>query len=43
LIEDSGASLVGVSVIVDQLDADVRSSLSKFHALIQRDQLGPDT
>jgi adenine phosphoribosyltransferase len=41
LIEDAGAGFAGVSVIVDQLDADVRSSLGRFSALILSDALGP--
>ena len=43
LIEDSGASFVGASVIVDQLGPEVRASLSQFHALLRRVELGPDT
>ena len=43
LIEAAGANFVGASVIVDQLDSDVRSRLQPFHALIARDALGVDT
>jgi adenine phosphoribosyltransferase len=43
LIESAGASFVGASVIVDQLNADVRSRLQPFHALITREALGADT
>ena len=43
LIEAGGAEFIGASVIVDQLDPGVRSSLATFHALIQRDALGEDT
>ena len=43
LIEASGATFAGASVIVDQLGPDVRSSLSQFHALLRRDELGADT
>jgi adenine phosphoribosyltransferase len=41
LIEDAGARFAGASVIVDQLDPEVRSSLGRFSALILRDALGP--
>ena len=43
LIERSGATFVGASVIVDQLNPGVKSSLAPFHALIHREALGSDT
>ena len=43
LIESAGASYVGASVIVDQLDPRVRPSLAHFHSLVQRDALGQDS
>jgi adenine phosphoribosyltransferase len=43
LVEAAGASFVGASVIVDQLDPRVRPSFAHFHSLIQRDALGEDS
>jgi adenine phosphoribosyltransferase len=41
LIEAAGAVFVGVSVIVDQLEADIRPLLGQFSALVHSDALGP--
>lgn len=41
LIEEVGAEFAGASVIVDQLDAQVRPPLPHFAALIPADALGP--
>jgi adenine phosphoribosyltransferase len=41
LIETAGAVFVGASVIVDQLDPEIRSLLGQFSALVRSDALGP--
>jgi adenine phosphoribosyltransferase len=41
LIEAAGAVFVGASVIVDQLDPEIRLLLGQFSALIGSDALGP--
>ena len=37
LIESTGATLVGVSIIVDDLADDARPRLGRFHALLRAD------
>ena len=41
LIESTGSTFVGVSVIVDQLVPQARAPLSRFEALVQYDDLPP--
>ena len=41
LIESAGAVFVGASVIVDQLDPEMRPLLGQFSALVSSDALGP--
>ena len=41
LIEECGAEFVGLSVIVDQLEDEIRCRLGRVHALVSADQLGP--
>jgi adenine phosphoribosyltransferase len=41
LIENAGAVFVGASVIVDQLDPEIRPLLGQFSALVRSDALGP--
>ena len=40
LIEECGAEFVGLSVVVDQLDEDVRRRLGPVHAIVPAEQLG---
>jgi adenine phosphoribosyltransferase len=39
LIEESGATLVGMSIIVDDLNDDVRGRLGRLHSLLRADAL----
>ncbi|HKE80524.1 MAG TPA: hypothetical protein VKB54_14490 [Solirubrobacteraceae bacterium] len=39
LIESTGATLIGVSIIVDDLADDARPRLGRFHALVRADAL----
>ena len=41
LIEDSGASYAGLSLLVDQLPDDVRVALAPVHAVVTADELPP--
>ena len=41
LLEDAGAALAGVSVIVDDTTDEVRQQLRPFAALVAADELGP--
>lgn len=40
LIEEAGATLVGVSIIVDDLRDEVRPRIGRLHALMRADELG---
>jgi len=39
LIEETGATLVGMSIVVDDLSEDVRGRLGRLHALLRADAL----
>lgn len=39
LIEEAGATLVGMSIVVDDLSEDVRGRLGRLHALLRADAL----
>jgi adenine phosphoribosyltransferase len=41
LLEQSGAVVIGASVLVDQTPPGFRPRLGKFHALISADELSP--
>lgn len=41
LIEDCGATFAGLSLIVDQLEDDVRERIGRVHALVRAEELGP--
>jgi adenine phosphoribosyltransferase len=42
LVRASGATWLGVSVLVDQLPDEVRAELGRVTALVRADELGPD-
>jgi adenine phosphoribosyltransferase len=39
LIEDSGATLVGMSIVVDDLSDEARDGLGRLHSLLRADAL----
>jgi adenine phosphoribosyltransferase len=41
LIEECGATFVGLAIVVDQLEEEVRRRLGRVHALVSHEQLGP--
>lgn len=43
LVEDAGAELVGVAVIVDQTTEEVRRQLPGFFAIVRSEELGPSS
>jgi adenine phosphoribosyltransferase len=42
LVRLAGATYVGASVVVDDLASSARERLGRLHALVRRDDLGPD-
>lgn len=43
LLEECGAHYVGLSLLVDELEPDVRESLAPVAAVVRHDELPPDT
>jgi adenine phosphoribosyltransferase len=41
LIEECGASFLGLAVVVDQLEDEVRDRIGRIHALVAAEDLGP--
>jgi adenine phosphoribosyltransferase len=41
LIEEVGASFAGLSIVVDQLEEDVRERIGRVHSLVRAEELGP--
>lgn len=41
LIEDCGATFLGLSLVVDQLEAEARERIGRVHALVSAEELGP--
>lgn len=41
LVEECGAAFLGLSIVVDQLEDDVRSRIGRVQALVSAEELGP--